>query len=294
MPDFAAHRIFGEQLLPAPGVQELLAGPRELAPWLWGLQGPDPLFFLGKTAPLGSRMHQGPPEELFQALAARLRRFSGPARDTAAAWLGGFFAHYILDRTVHPYVLAKVEELPRLIPGATGNALHYQVETDMDADLYLLTHRAPVTSARPCRGMELEPWQREVLGEMFAAGAAGCRRYLAREDAVRALDRTAFTQGLIFRGGKPLRAAARGAEVLSGRRGQLTGHMKGPRPRWDSLNLSQAPWTDPRDGARRTQSVPALLDAARRDYLSLLPALRAAMASPSPLPLGGVDHSGRR
>ena len=63
--------------------------------------------------------------------------------------------------------------------------------------------------------------------------------------------------------------------------------MKGPRPRWDSLNLSQGPWTDPRDGARRTQSVPALLDAARRDYLSLLPSLRAAMAAPSPSPRRG-------
>ena len=117
MPDFAAHAIFGEQLLPAPGVQELLAGPRELAPWLWGLQGPDPLFFLGRTAPLGSRMHQGPPEELFQALAARLRRFSGPARDTAAAWLGGFFAHLSWTAPSTPMSSPRWRSCPGSSPG---------------------------------------------------------------------------------------------------------------------------------------------------------------------------------
>ena len=297
MPDFAVHKIFGEELLPSPQVQNILPGPRELAPWLWGLQGPDPLIFRGKTAFAGSRMHQGPPEKLFQALTAHLGRLAGPPRDTAAAWLWGFLAHYVLDRTVHPYVLSKQKELSHLIPGATGNALYYQVETDMDTDLYLLVHRAPVTSMDPSRGMALEPWQKDVLAGMLSAGAWGAfGLILPPAEIIRALDSAAFTQRLIFRGDKPLRAAARGAEWLLGRRGQLTGHMKGRRPRWDSLNLGRAPWTDPRDGARRTETVPELLEAARRDLLPLMDALRerAGQKDPTPLPLGGVDFSGFR
>ena len=297
MPDFAVHSIFGEELLPSPQVQNILPGPRELAPWQWGLQGPDPLFFRGGTSPVGSRMHQAPPEKLFQAMVRQLGRLSGPPRDTAAAWLWGFLAHYVLDRTVHPYVLAKQKEMARLIPGATGNALHYQVETDMDTDLYLLVHRQPVTRMNPSQGMYLEPWQKEAIAGMLSAGtweAFGLS--LPPLEAVRSLESMAFVQKLIFHGGQPLRTAARGVEAVLGRRGQLTGHMKGQSPRWDSLNLGRTPWTDPRNGARRTETVPELLEAARRDLLPLMDTLRerAAAKDLQPLPLGGMNFSGFR
>jgi hypothetical protein len=297
MPDFAVHSIFGEELLPSPQVQNILPGPRELAPWQWGLQGPDPLFFRGVTSPVGSRMHQAPPEKLFQAMLRHLGSLCGPPRDTAAAWLWGFLAHYVLDRTVHPYVLAKQKEMARLIPGATGNALHYQVETDMDTDLYLLVHRQPVTRMDPAQGMSLEPWQKEVIAGMLSAGAwEAFGLVLPLQEGVRSLESMAFVQKLIFHGGRPLRAVARGAEVVLSRRGQLTGHMKGRSPRWDSLNLGRNPWTDPRDGARRTETVPELLEAARQDLLPLMDTLRerAASGDLQPLPLGGMDFSGFR
>lgn len=296
MPDFLVHSVFGELLLPTPQVQAVIPGERELAPWRWGLQGPDPFFFRRSTSPAGGMMHRGAPEGMFRAMAGRLAVLRGPARDTAAAWLQGFLGHYILDRTVHPYVLARQAELAKLLPGATGNACHYQVETDMDADLCLHSHRRPVSTFDPGRGMALEPWQKEVIAGMLAAGAAAKGAVLPIPEGVKALDSTAIAQRLIFRGGKPVRAAARGLELLMGKDRQLTSHIKGKRPQWDSLNLGHAPWTDPRDGSRRTQSVPELLRQALADALPLVEELdrRLAQGDPGGLELGGVDFSGFR
>ena len=52
MPDFLAHSVFGEMLMAVPQVQPAIPGERELAPWRWGLQGPDPFFFRTSTSPV--------------------------------------------------------------------------------------------------------------------------------------------------------------------------------------------------------------------------------------------------
>ena len=202
--------------------------------------------------------------------------------------------HYILDRTVHPYVLARQEQLAPLLPGASGNACHYQVETDMDADLCLHFHHQPVSAFRPGRGMTLEPWQKETIAGMLAAGAAAKGATVPVLEGIKALESTAMTQQIIFRGGKPALAAARGLELLMGKNRQFTSHMKGRRPGWDSLNLGHAPWTDPRDGSTRTQSVPELLQAALAEALPLMEALSRQLAGEESggLALGGVDFSG--
>lgn len=296
MPDFAIHAIFGERLLPLEQVQTAIAGEEALAAWRWGLQGPDPLFFRKATYPVGSIMHRGAPEGMFRAMTARLAGLpEGPERDTARAWLWGLLAHYVLDRTVHPYVYARTEEMARRMPGSTGNACHYQIESDMDADFCLYAHRRKVSALDPRQGMALHPWQKECIAGMMAAGAAAKGAALPVPDGQKALDSCAAAQWLLFRGGAPVRAAARGLELLLGKDRQLTSHVKGRRPRWDSLNLGCAPWTDPWDGSTRTQSVPDLVALAQSAVLPLMEELarRLARGEAGTLPLGGVDFGGR-
>lgn len=297
MPDYAAHDIFGEALLSALQVRAAIPDEASLTAWRWGLQGPDPLFFRAATDPIGGAMHRGAPEGMMGAM---LRYLAGlpeenGQRDTAGAWLLGFTAHYFLDRTMHPYVHARMGEMSRRMPDASGNACHYQIETDMDVDLWLYTHGEPLSAYDPGRGMLLLPQQKEVIAGMLAAGASAKGAALSIPAAVRALDNTAVAQRLIFRGGAPVRAAARGLELLLGKNRQLTGHIKGKRPRWDSLNLARAPWTDPRDGSVRTQSVPQLMEQAGREALPvmerlILPARRGERGEPD---LGRMDFSGR-
>lgn len=297
MPDFAVHAIFGESLLPTEAVQTALPTPETFPAWRWGLQGPDPLFFRRATSPAGGLLHRGAPEAAFRGMSAwALALPKGPARDTAAAWLCGMLAHYLLDRAVHPYVRARQEEMAPLLPGASGNACHYQVETDMDADLCLYAHRRPVSRLDPGEGMRLQPWQKEVIAGLLAAGAEAKGASLPPLEAEKALDSCAAAQQLIFRGGWPVRGAARGLELLLGKDRQLSSHVKGRRPRWDSLNLGKGPWTDPRDGSVRTQSVPELMKTAEGEFLPLAEQLTRQLAQgiPAELPLGGVDFNGVR
>lgn len=296
MPDYVVHTIFGEGLLSVPGVREAIGDQRALTAWRWGLQGPDPLFFRRATDPAGGAMHRGAPEGMFDAM---LRHMAGlPERDRhiAEAWLLGFLAHYFLDRTVHPYVDARMEEMSRRMPDATGNARHYQIETDMDADLWVWVRRRPLSGFDPSRGMALGPREKEVIAGMLAAGAAAKEVVLPIQSAIKALDSAAIAQRFIFRGGAVVRTAARGLERMLGKNRQLTSHIKGKRPRWDSLNLGRAPWTDPRDGTVRTQSVPDLMERAARDALPALERLsRLAEGEERGGPdLGGQDFSGRK
>ena len=72
------------------------------------------------------------------------------------------------------------------------------------------------------------------------------------------------------------------AELLLGKRGQYTGHIKCRRPRWDSLNLGRREWMDPWTGAARRESVPELLQEAEELLLPLLRALSQRLAAGLP------------
>lgn len=292
MPDYAAHDIFGEALFVSPSAYALIA---DQTAWRWGLQGPDPLFFRSDTDPAGGAMHRGAPEEMVEEMLLYQQRLPREARDTAKSWLLGFLGHYFLDRSVHPYVNARMEEMSQRMPDATGNACHYQIETDMDVDLYLYTHKKPLSEFDPSRGMELLPGQKEVIAGMLAAGAVAKGVAISAQAAESAMSNFSMAQRLIFRGGQPVRAAARGLELLMGKNRQLTGHIKGKRPRWDSLNLRRAPWVDPRDGAVRTQSVPDLLEQAKGEMLPAMERLSGLTEQKGRggLDLGGLDFTGR-
>lgn len=288
MPDYAAHSVFGETLLSFPRVRDAVGEGAALTAWRWGLQGPDPLFFRRATDPAGSAMHRGAPEEMMEAMLRRTAGLPKERRDAAKAWLLGFLAHYFLDRTVHPYVNARMEEMSRRMPDAVANACHYQIETDIDADLWVYLRRQPLSAFDPSDGMALPPWQKEVIAGMLSAGAAAKGVALPVQAAEKALDSAAIAQRLIFRGGAPVWAAARGLELALGKNRLLTGHIKGKRPRWDSLNLGRAPWTDPRDGSVRDQSVPQLMERARREALPAIERLSRL----EPPDLEGMDFSG--
>lgn len=293
MPDYAAHDIFGEGLLSVPRIR---AAVTDETAWRWGVQGPDPFFFRIDTDPAGGAMHRGAPEGMLRGMLLYLEKLPREARDTAGSWLSGFLAHYFLDRTVHPYVHARTGEMALRMPDATGNACHYQIETDMDIDLYLYARGRPLYAFDPSRGMRLLPRQKGIIAGILSAGAAAKGVVISVQAAEKALDSFAMAQRLIFRGGPAVRAAARGLELLMGKNRQLTGHIKGNRPRWDSLNLGRAPWVDPRDGAVRTQSVPDLMEQAGAEALPALERLsrlmeRKGRGEPD-LDLGGMDFSG--
>ena len=108
---------------------------------LIGAQGPD-IFFFHRVMPWqrgvsyarqGSLLHKRSPARLFEAFREVLNRESGQ-RDQMLGYVEGFFCHYALDRSVHPFVYYWQEKLRQAEPdyGKKGNAYHFRIESALD------------------------------------------------------------------------------------------------------------------------------------------------------------------
>jgi len=101
--------------------------------FLFGAQGPDPLFTLGvfplrpKSQPshYGTLLHTARTGRFLSALCAEAKDATGVER----AYAMGFLTHYALDSTVHPFVYAhSLDE-----SGEYQSALHIRLENNWDA-----------------------------------------------------------------------------------------------------------------------------------------------------------------
>ncbi len=298
MADFAAHTLFGEM----PRVE---APQWEAFPVLrnWGLQGPDVFFFrkvLTGGAPLqaiGSRMHREKISQLFSSLAGYINAMPAPRRDPAIAYFYGFLCHYSLDSTIHPYVGYHQQRLSKGFPELTSSAIHSQIETDMDVDLYSYLRGEPVDRFRPGELYAATPAQRELIGELLSAAARETYGIqVPPAEIAAAVSDTLRVQKALFAPTKLTYAAAGLAESLMRRQGSFTSHVKAYKPKWDSLNLRKAPWYSPWDPERRrTDSVPDLLELARLRAEELCAAYGRMFREGEILSWGFTeDFSGRR
>lgn len=275
MPDFLTHHLFGQALFPTQEVMSLVARREDTSVYLWSQQGPDLLYFRGAITgqPLGAlatRLHREAPGQFFYSGARYVAAQEGRVREIAMAAFGGLLGHYVLDRTLHPYVLARQQELGGVYPGLGPQALHIQIETDLDTDLHALWRKAPVSQFRPWDQLALDDAQRELLARFWTQLILdSCKISIDPAQIIKALDDGLFYQKLLYRGGGGVRLAARGVEVFLGGRGTLSGRVKHHRPRWDSLNLGGAPWVDLR-GSTRTDTVPQLLAQAQTQTRQLM------------------------
>ncbi|MEG1777597.1 MAG: zinc dependent phospholipase C family protein [Angelakisella sp.] len=294
MPDFATHQLFGESLeLPA-------AAAAHPALFRWGLQGPDILFYrkvITGGSPyhkLGSRMHEEQTARLFSAMLAYCRQSEGEQQAQAQSYLYGFAGHYALDSTVHPYVYFHqnkcVEENPKLHPGG----VHCRIESDMDTDIYAYLHGGGVTDLDPSEGYELTKGEEQTLGALYTYMLYEVYHILITPKEVAASVRdTTTVQKLLYGGSETVMSAATIMDKLMKQQGIFTGHLKGKQPRWDSLNLDGARWSNPWTGEESRESVPQLMDRAAERLTELLAVLtRNAAGAVLPLPIG-LNFSGK-
>ena len=153
MPGIATHYVFGTDAFP---VVDRTIGERadNLAAFLLGSQGPDPLFYLAASPAerslrrIGSTMHRQKTVELLRVMHERLvvKGESAPL----AAYALGFLCHYILDSTVHPLVYAQQQAICSLGLGRlTGEWPHREVHATIETaiDEYVLTTRLGASAA---------------------------------------------------------------------------------------------------------------------------------------------------
>ena len=266
MADFAAHTLFGEMV-------RVEDSPWREFPVLrnWGLQGPDILFFrkviMGRSPfhDMGSRIHQEKIGEFFRCLASQVASLPQEQRERGMAYFYGFLCHYSLDSTIHPYVYYHQERLSKGFPELTPGAIHCQIETDIDIDLYSYLRKEPVRRFRPGKYYDISPEGRSLIGGLLSAAVFDAYGQVVPAGEIAAsVGDTLLAQKAVFAPTKLAYAAAGLAETLLGRQGGLTSHVKAYKPRWDSLNLRKASWHSPWEPERqRTDSVPDLLELAR-------------------------------
>lgn len=158
MPAFVTHELFGERIfkeLPVE-IKELLN--RNPAPFFWGLQGPDILFFKdairGESAlpGYGGRMHSENTDSLFEAMGnVLLAMAEGDEKETLLSYTIGFIGHYSLDTAAHPYIYWMQAQAEKQLEANLHRGIHNRLESDIDTALYRLWKNRPVSAYRPAK-----------------------------------------------------------------------------------------------------------------------------------------------
>lgn len=132
MPADYTHYIFSDKIIKK--------GAKEIANI--GSQGPDPLFFYGilsfrknkkEVRKLGHQMHKNSPVEMFNyMLKYAANETNKTKREILFSFIKGQMYHYILDKTVHPYVLAITNYDKKKTSNKESFKQHHVVESNMD------------------------------------------------------------------------------------------------------------------------------------------------------------------
>ncbi len=175
MPAFVTHELFGAQVFAFldEEIQELLE--RNPAPYFWGQQGPDLLFF--KDALLGTSllprygnlMHLKKVDELFACMSRYLNeRRHTDEYETLASYILGFAGHYCLDCEAHPYIYFKQMQKERVLPLDERRGLHHRIESDIDTALYRIKRGRNIREYRPAKRLYGSHWEHRVIARLYA------------------------------------------------------------------------------------------------------------------------------
>lgn len=176
MAGFAAHEIFGEEVLRGFTNEKILSIVEDHRGIFGvGCQGPDlflyniPMLACGEERNLGVRMHREGTGRFF----AYLWQTVWEAEDSLELEVGlsyfyGALAHYTLDTMVHPYIYARIgydPEVPYSKKATRG--LHHRLEAAMDAKLLAVKRNQLPSRYKPCESLEVDRQEKNCLAEIL-------------------------------------------------------------------------------------------------------------------------------
>ncbi len=140
MPAVIAHKQMAMRVWTRLKQMDISRG--NLDAFLLGAQGPD-LFFFHRILPWergisyvheGVRMHKMSPARLFAGFRDRMLEAEGKERAIMRGYVQGFFCHYALDRTAHPFVgyWQQVLRQERPAYGKADHTYHFCIESALD------------------------------------------------------------------------------------------------------------------------------------------------------------------
>lgn len=250
MPAFVTHELFGTQVFSAleKPIQELLE--MNPAPYFWGLQGPDLLFFrdviLGRSVlpKCGNIMHREKTAELFTALSVYLNLHRGtPEYETLAAYIIGFVGHYCLDREAHPYVYFKQMQKERVLNEDDARGVHNRIESDIDTAFYELKKGRSIRQYRPANRLYGSDWEHEVISQLYVTILWEVYGIRVKDSEIKKCfaDTSFVMRFLLDRKGYLLRTMG-AMESLVNKPNLFSPHIRRKQVKEDILNLSGEAW----------------------------------------------------
>ncbi len=250
MPAFVTHELFGTQVFGQldEEIQELLE--LNAAPYFWGLQGPDLLFFrdavLGRSVlpRYGGLMHREKTDELFWALGSYLNERKGSDEyEALAAYILGFVGHYCLDSEAHPYIYFKQVQKERVLDESFHRSIHSRIESDIDTTFYQLKRGRDVQNYRPAKRLWGSAWEYRVIArlyqflleEVYGVQVDPSEVERAFSEARRMVQLTLDRHGSLIR-------LVPAVEALANCPGRFSQHIRRRTVQEDVLNLNQEPW----------------------------------------------------
>ncbi len=275
MPEFAAHHLFGECVLKELPKALSSAAERQPQAFLWGLHGPDVLYYSkmirdrGRVPRAAVALHHSDPERIFETMLLYIEKCRGRASyDILRAYLLGFICHYSLDCVTHPFVYYQIA----LRQDAPRAGRHAAVESEIGSLLYRHMTGRPVSSFQiddsyrrtgafllPIAEMYVFLIQKLYHIPLTAREVSVCFPFCLR------MNRMAFrlagdTGGIMLRSANKL---VRCSELLSS-------FLKSDTVETDMLNQRKCPWYNVNDPQRlRTESFPELFCAAQSKAVAL-------------------------
>lgn len=158
MPSLITHDYFGREFLSRNQETSQWSADQKDA-YLLGNQGPDPFFYAIITprfyhyTGIGSLLHAQKPTGFLVAFSHACKKQSGTNHLIAEAYLRGFLGHYLLDRTVHPFVYSQENAFCSAgIEGLTEDdhsEVHATIEREFDEMVCYQKYGLTVKKFRP-------------------------------------------------------------------------------------------------------------------------------------------------
>lgn len=278
MPDCVTHYLFGRKILKLFPNEIKTAVDADKDAYLWGLQGPDLLYFSemvrSQALPLkvGIELHKADSNIVFSELLQYIIYHKrDPDYKHLCAYLYGFVCHYALDKTCHPFV-NYFSTASHGEAFAHRHGMHALIESDIDSLMYKKITGSTISSVK------IETYYKRKGS--FQLPISNLYVYLAKRITGKVLElRQAlksfssyitFTNATYGPSGQVFYAFAKPIELILNKNGAVTNYIKHNNILRDSLNIKGKEWYNPRHPEQKSNATfPELFEASRIEAITL-------------------------
>ncbi len=279
MPALITHNVFG-QMLYEKNFTSLFKTQDERDAFYIGNQGPDPMFFRSRTTPaqikfahqVASDLHSEKMSKTLDSLRQALRKLPEEDFNVGRAYILGYLAHYILDKSVHPFIYStqySIMELDEDLAGSPG-AVHGVIESDIDSILMLRFYGIQISQVKPSDYVPNSERVKRVVGALMNYTIVhGLGIDFPATEVAASIDDMKWIYTTIEPLGSPMSHVVRVVEGnTSGKYSQIQSlcHRRADSADSTLLNLQHHNWEDPHTHETRNESFLDLFDEGLENY----------------------------